>query len=400
LIKEHVQEDEMMHKKHSRFSTWLKCTGLIVTVLALITATAFSALADDISKYQQQLNAKKSDIAYYKKQIQKISDDINWRKHQREQIIKELEAVGMKKAEIEQKIQLIESAIDTLNEAIALTEAELAQKEELLKERLRAMYKSANVVWVLDELFRSSDWNELYIRVKMMNQLGKYDRLLINSVKNKRQELKELMELREYELQNCVEEAKRYAQEMQQLEMSRSSLEAAIQKDIKSKEEYERLEDILEKDIKETEELIRSLQSKSNLKFGGKMVWPMPTNKYIASQFGNRLHPIYKVWKMHTGLDIGSKLNEEIVAAADGVVIFAGTRSGYGNCVIIDHGSGITTLYAHINNRGILVRTGQTVKAGEVIAKAGQTGVATGQHLHFEVRVNGTPQNPLEYVKP
>ena len=123
----------MMHKKHSRFSTWLKCTGLIVTVLALITATAFSALADDISKYQQQLNAKKSDIAYYKKQIQKISDDINWRKHQREQIIKELEAVGMKKAEIEQKIQLIESAIDTLNEAIALTEGNLRKRRNCSK---------------------------------------------------------------------------------------------------------------------------------------------------------------------------------------------------------------------------------------------------------------------------
>ncbi|UZQ85975.1 M23 family metallopeptidase [Thermoclostridium stercorarium] len=146
--------------------------------------------------------------------------------------------------------------------------------------------------------------------------------------------------------------------------------------------------------------MIKSLQSKSNLKFGGKMVWPMPSNKTISSTFGTRLHPIYKVYKKHTGIDIGASLNEEIVAAADGVVIFAGTRDGYGNCIIIDHGSGITTLYAHINYRGILVTTGQQVKAGQVIAKAGQTGVATGPHLHFEVRVNGVPQNPLEYVKP
>ena len=103
---------------------------------------------------------------------------------------------------------------------------------------------------------------------------------------------------------------------------------------------------------------------------------------------------------MHTGVDIGSKMNEAIVAAADGVVIFAGTRDGYGNCIIIDHGSGITTLYAHINNRGILVQTGQSVKAGQQIAKAGQTGVATGPHLHFEVRKNGATQNPLNYVSP
>lgn len=130
------------------------------------------------------------------------------------------------------------------------------------------------------------------------------------------------------------------------------------------------------------------------------MVWPMPTNKNISSPYGNRLHPIYKVWKMHTGIDIGSKLNEAIVAAADGVVIYAGTRGGYGNCIIIDHGSGITTLYAHINNRGILVKTGQKVTAGQKIANAGQTGVATGPHLHFEVRKNGATQNPTDYVRP
>lgn len=93
-------------------------------------------------------------------------------------------------------------------------------------------------------------------------------------------------------------------------------------------------------------------------------------------------------------------MNEQIVAAADGVVIYAGSRSGYGNTIIIDHGGGITTLYAHIVSRGFLVKTGQYVKAGQAIAKAGMTGTATGPHLHFEVRVNGATKDPLKYVKP
>ena len=148
------------------------------------------------------------------------------------------------------------------------------------------------------------------------------------------------------------------------------------------------------------ESIIKNLESLGGEYIGGNMVWPMPTNKYIASPYGNRLHPIYKVWKMHTGIDIGSKWNEIIVAAAKGTVIYAGNRGGYGNVVIIDHCGGITTLYAHINTRGILVSVGQEVEAGQAIGKAGMTGTATGPHLHFEVRKNGSPQNPSQYVKP
>lgn len=391
----------MMHKTHKKLSTGIKRTGYIFIVFLLISIMAFDAYAgNDISTYQQKLEQTQSEKSNLQNKIKKISEDLNWRKYKREQIVKELEEMGLKKAEIEQQIELLESAIDTLTEAIALAEEEYAQQEELLKRRLNVMYKSTSTVWKLDELLKSSDWNELFTRVRLMNKLGEYDRMLLNNLKKKKQEIEELKEQRQYEIDNCVEQAKLYAQQIQELEVSRSSLEAAIKKDEQSKEEYERQQNILEKESKELEQLIKNLESQSNLKYGGKMVWPMPTNKTISSPYGNRLHPIYKVWKMHTGVDIGSKMNEAIVAAADGVVIFAGTRNGYGNCIIIDHGSGITTLYAHINNRGILVQTGQSVKAGQQIAKAGQTGVVTGPHLHFEVRKNGATQNPLNYVSP
>jgi len=389
-----------MHKKHRRFSTGIKRTGYIFIVFLLVFVMAFDAYANDVSKYQQKLKEANTELINKRKQIQKITEDINWRKHKREQIVKELEEKGLQKEEIEQQIQLLESAIDSLNEAIALAEEEYANQEALLKKRLDVMYKWTSTVWKLDELLKSNSWNEFFIRLKLMNQISEYDRMLLNSVKKKKQEIEELKELRQYEIDNCVEQARLYAQQIQELEVSRSSLDAAIQKDTRTKEEYEKQEDALLKESKDLEQLIKNLESQTNLKWGGKMVWPMPTNKYIASKFGNRLHPIYKVWKMHTGIDIGSKMNEAIVAAADGIVIYAGTRSGYGNCVIIDHGSGITTLYAHINNRGILVKTGQKVTAGQKIANAGQTGVATGPHLHFEVRKNGTPQDPLEYVRP
>ena len=133
---------------------------------------------------------------------------------------------------------------------------------------------------------------------------------------------------------------------------------------------------------------------------GGIMTWPLPNYYTITSPYGNRLHPILKKYKLHTGIDIaGSGCNgKNIVAAAAGKVITAGWLSGYGYTVMIDHGGGVVTLYAH--SQKLLVKVGQQVKAGEKIALVGSTGNSTGPHLHFEVRLNGKYVNPIgEYLK-
>lgn len=389
-----------MHKRHIGKTQKIKRISYIAIVCFLMVIMATQTIAGNISEYQKRLDENKSDISYYKKQIKKTTDDLNWRKHQREQIISELEQMNIQQEEIEQQIQLIESAITSLDEAIALTEEECEQQEALLKERLRIMYKKTSTISKIEELFKSSSWNELFIRVRLMNQVSEYDKMLLNSVKDKKEEIEQLKEQRQYEIDNCVERAKSCTQQIQELEVSRSSLDTAIQKDQQTKQQYERDQDALIKQSSEIEQLIKNLQRQGDLKWGGKMVWPMPTNKTIHSKYGNRLHPIYKVWKMHTGIDVGAKWEEAIVAAADGVVLYAGTRGGYGNCIIIDHGSGMTTLYAHIINRGILVKNGQVVSAGQTIAKAGSTGLSTGPHLHFEVRKDGATQDPLDYVRP
>ena len=130
------------------------------------------------------------------------------------------------------------------------------------------------------------------------------------------------------------------------------------------------------------------------------MTWPLPGFYSVTSYFGNRLHPVLKVYKMHTGVDIaGAGCNgKNVVAAADGKVITAGWISGYGYTVMIDHGGGVVTLYAH--SQKLLVKVGDQVKAGQAIMLVGSTGYATGPHLHFEVRINGKYVNPLDgYIK-
>jgi murein DD-endopeptidase MepM/ murein hydrolase activator NlpD len=123
----------------------------------------------------------------------------------------------------------------------------------------------------------------------------------------------------------------------------------------------------------------------------GQFIWP--AQGPVVSPFGMRWHPILGGYRMHTGIDIGAPYGAPIVASADGVVLFVGWYGGYGNTVILDHGSGYSTLYAHCS--AILVSQGQDVARGQAIARVGATGYATGPHLHFEIRVNGVPVNPM-----
>jgi murein DD-endopeptidase MepM/ murein hydrolase activator NlpD len=123
-------------------------------------------------------------------------------------------------------------------------------------------------------------------------------------------------------------------------------------------------------------------------------VWPV--NGGIASSFGYRIHPIFGVQRFHSGVDLNASMGTPIAAAAPGVVIFAGWRDGYGNTVIIDHGGSFTSLYAHQSQLGSSV--GQSVNSGTIIGYVGSTGWSTGAHLHFEIRVKGSPVDPLLYL--
>ncbi len=131
--------------------------------------------------------------------------------------------------------------------------------------------------------------------------------------------------------------------------------------------------------------------------YTAKYIWPCPDYPGISSYFGMRLHPIYNEWRMHNGIDINAANATYILASASGTVIAAEWMDGYGYCVMISHGEGIVTLYAHCSE--LRVSYGDKVTQGQVIALVGSTGLSTGPHCHFEVRLNGTPVNPLEYVQ-
>ena len=163
------------------------------------------------------------------------------------------------------------------------------------------------------------------------------------------------------------------------------------------KKEYEKRIHQLEQDSQELGKLITKMQrqSQNQSRIGdGRFIWPVLGE--ITSDFGERVHPIFKVKSFHTGIDIGSPTGRPVFAVDDGVVMFSGNWGGYGKTIIIDHGVMTTTLYAHLSQ--YFVKKSVTVKKGQIIGLVGSTGLSTGSHLHFEVRIDGKEKNPINYL--
>jgi len=364
----------------------------------LVAAVAVTASADSIDDLQKKLKQNEAQINALKKKQDEAKKNLLNDKKLREQIIAELEAKGHERALIEEKIREIESAIQTLEEAIRLAQEEYDAQLELFQERMVAMYINARTRADVNILMQSTSFDDLFKRNQMLKLIAQFDQDMIKSLERKQAEIDELMRIKQNEEDNAQEELEAKLNELEQLNASRSAVEDRLQRTQMDLKELEKAEDRLEEQSKELEKMIIKLQS-SGKYVGGTMQWPLPGYYRISSYFGMRFHPILKYNKMHGGIDIPAPAGTSIHAAAYGKVICARwLDGGSGYTVIIDHGGGITTLYFHIQKGGILVKEGQTVNAGQVIAKVGSTGLSTGPHLHFEVRKDGVRQDPLNYV--
>ncbi len=127
--------------------------------------------------------------------------------------------------------------------------------------------------------------------------------------------------------------------------------------------------------------------------------WAVPTSGYVTSPYGYRVHPVYGYVALHTGVDISASCGQPTYAASGGTIEYAGWNGTYGYFIRINHGGGVTTAYAHIQQGGILVQTGQPVAVGQQIARAGTTGASTGCHTHLEVRINGSSTDPIAFLR-
>lgn len=366
--------------------------------LALLVGVIFPVYADPVDEHQQKLNE-------VNRQINQQKDNINRARQQEKSIMGQISGLDQNINNIESEINLAGERVARLEKDIAKkekeikdNEEELAKQSDILSKRLVFIYETGGEVSYLEVLLAATDIKDFLTRYDLLSSIVEQDVDLIKSINKEKRKLdlqKSDLEVKKRELLSMQNELKAKKEQLDSQKTEKQKLLGSVREE---KEAYEKALNELEESSRQLEALIRSYQSgNQGTQAGtGSLTWPAPGYSSITSPYGMRYHPILKTRKLHTGMDIGAPMGATIVAADSGTVIFAGWMTGYGQVIIIDHGNGLSTLYAHQSS--FLVSEGATVSKGQPIGKVGSTGWSTGPHLHFEVRINGTPTDPRAYV--
>lgn len=371
-----------------------------VCAIAVAALFLFSCLYPVISHASAVDDAKSA-----RDKAKQTLDDI---KSEKSDLVKEYAEFDSKLTAVEDEIMSLTSAINTTKEEIQRKTIELEQAEanaesykDEFKARARIMYENGSTSY-LEVLFVAESFSDFLSRWEVVGSIISYGRKVLKRYVDTRDTIKNAKVQQEELLARQKSQQDSLAIRQEELELILEEQQALIDKlsedeDLAAKAYKAAEKKYEEEERKAQEEIRRSTFTYSGTYSGGKFAWPAPSGSTITSPFGNRYHPISHTYTFHRGIDIATGYGTNVIAAEDGVVAIAKYNGSYGRYVVINHGNGYTTLYAH--NSQLLVSAGQTVTRGQIIAKAGSTGNSTGPHCHFEVSYNGSLQNPLKYLR-
>ena len=405
---------------------------------ALLAAAALAAALPAHAVSQAEIDDLQKKLDALEQQAQEQQDVINDLTSQKARFITRKLALDNKIEINRQMIELIGEQIEIYDEFIAEKQAELdkaLEKEtaqtELLRSRIRAMEENSTYSYA-SFIFDSSSVTELLSRIGDVNDIMHYDKTLeeeymaaredVESIKKSYEEARHEQELLQKELDTKQAELDAQVEAAYTMiaDIETLSDDAQAEYDAIAEEEAKAEETLQEAIRKRAAEQAKYNQNNNSNNGGGgnsggsggnsggggssgggsatslsNLQWPVPSCTLITSRFGYRVAPTTGASTYHGGLDIGAGMGASIVAAGAGDVIYAGANGGYGNCVMIDHGNGVVTVYAHMSSIG--VSYGQYVTAGQYVGAVGSTGVSTGPHCHFEIRINGAQTDPAAY---
>lgn len=307
--------------------------------------------------------------------------------------------------EINSQYQNLQADVDNVKNELNDIQTEYNKKDKVLRERLVELYKQGSTTYI-DVLLGSNDVIEFVSNYFMISEIAEYDNKTLKEInkqkkkiEKKNNELAEKKEKLKIAKNNAEKQNVILTNTKTILESEKSSLDSSEQILLAQIDSYKKQQEEINSLI--TQSIIASTYE---LQYsGGIMCWPTIATNYITSPFGSRMHPIQGIVKNHDGIDIGGHTNDPVYAAQDGVIIYYSWMSGYGNTVMIDHGTNdegvkIVTLYGHGDSFIDELTVGSEVKKGQLILNMGSTGNSTGSHVHFEVRENGVAVDPKKYL--
>ena len=343
------------------------------TLICLLIAAMVTALGTYSLSYADSKADKQEELDDIKTQTEDVKNDMS-------QLVADIENQQAEVDKLEAEMDSKQAQIEQAQADIEQTVRDMEQRQKGLNKRLRTMYKNGSVGY-LDVLLGSSSLSEFLTNLEMIQRIYQNDQDTLEELEQQEKELSEKEAALKVQQQELSVQKAAAEEKQQALKADKEALQAKL--------------DELNAEADRISSEIAALQNPSHKYEGGKFMWPTNTT-LITSPFGFRIHPVTGVYTGHTGVDIGCSYGSPVYAAADGTVIVASYGyGGYGVAVVIDHGSGLSTLYGH--NDSLHVSVGQKVSRGDVIAASGNSGVSTGPHLHFEVRVNGSYVDPMSY---
>ena len=379
--------------------------ALAVVALGLVPVAASAAPQSELARTREKIKAAEQHKATLNDQIASLDGRLT-------AIDNELARLGDQIGAVRQRLTVTQAKLDVLQRQLALKRRELRRAQARLvlerdnfEQRVVIAYKTDDLSYI-DVVLSSTSFEDLISRVSVVRSLITGNDRLVGGLEQTRDTVareKRVVADKERGVRKAVTDLQ---EQNDQLAALRAAQAAQKQASLALRQQKNgQLKDVTH-DLALLEQQENQLLAESNALSGviagaqgsghgtGSLVWPL--SGPVVSPFGYRIHPILHYRKLHTGIDIAVGYGVPIHAADGGSVIYATWMGGYGNVIIVDHGNGVSTLYAHQSS--LAVGTGATVSRGQVIGYVGSTGFSTGPHLHFEVRLNGTPVDPMGYL--
>lgn len=370
---------------------------LAIFLILIVTIPCICAYSTDINELQEQSNEITKNLTETNNRLQAVQEQVS-------ENMAELQQLNTELAQYEDETNKIKDDLDQLNQEISENEQKLEKIQTeydniqgLIDSRLVEMYKSTDLQF-LDVLLTSTSINDFLTTYYALVELNKYDTELLENAKQQKIEIETTKQILEEKRKQAITDKQTYQKKSQVLQNMKKKQEFYLSKLTAEEKELQAQIDEYNAQVAEIEAEIKFLASESISEsyIGGAFIWPVPGHTSLTSLYGMRVHPITGAYKLHTGVDVSAGIGTPFVAAANGIVSKATFNRAYGNMVIIDHGGGVQTLYAHGSE--ILVQVGDEVNAGDEVLKVGSTGYSTGPHAHFEIRINGQTVDPLDYL--